>query len=136
MLQYFSAGCAIWSLPTVFPSLRAHEPNPAERAVHRDPAGFRILRDLCTGVSCLSRRRNGERRDKATNEPQHPLRCRKYLKYCLLRSGPFRLAARGGALQSCLRAKLAGAIQFTNRRILTFITTPSAKNVNSTEDPP
>jgi hypothetical protein len=45
MLQYFSAGRAIWSLPTVFPSLRAHEPNPAARAVHRDPAGFRISRD-------------------------------------------------------------------------------------------
>jgi hypothetical protein len=36
----------------------------------------------------------------------------------------------------CISARQIEMLQFTNRRMRTFIATPSARNVNSTEDPP
>ena len=39
-------------------------------------------------------------------------------------------------LVSNAAAKLDSGVQFTNRRMRTFIATPSARNANSTEDPP
>jgi hypothetical protein len=50
-----------------------------------------------------------------------------FKKSWLLRTGIFRRNARGVTCES---------VQLTNRRIRTFIAAPSAKNVNSTEDPP
>ena len=39
-------------------------------------------------------------------------------------------------LSISVRAQSAQDAQFTNRRMRTFIATPSARNVNNTEDPP
>jgi hypothetical protein len=39
-------------------------------------------------------------------------------------------------LSISVRDQLARDAQFTNRRMRTFIATPSARNVNNTEDPP
>jgi hypothetical protein len=50
-----------------------------------------------------------------------PAKC---LKILILRSGQFRVGARGEL------------VQLTNRRMRTFIAAPSARNVNNTEDPP
>ena len=53
----------------------------------------------------------------------------------ILRSGQFRERKREN-LQNLVRVHMARENQFTNLRMRTFIATPSAKNVNSTEDPP
>jgi hypothetical protein len=79
------AFCAFYVLPTVFPFLRAHEPNLPGRASIRNLAGEII---------------------KKTFLPP----------------------------EESARANLVH--QFTNRRMRIFITTPSARKVNKTEDPP
>ena len=53
----------------------------------------------------------------------------------ILRSGHFR-GRKGANFQNSVRRPLARYTQFTNLRIRTFIATPSARNVNNTEDPP
>ena len=53
----------------------------------------------------------------------------------ILRSGQFR-GRKSANLQNLVRVHMARENQFTNLRMRTFIATPSAKNVNSTEDPP
>jgi hypothetical protein len=52
--------------------------------------------------------------------------------------GDLPIASRPRKSQSfcCTSAKRIEMRQFTNRRMRTFIATPSARNVNSTEDPP
>ncbi len=87
--QKFRALHATCTLPTVFPSLRAHEPNPAELEIHPDLAGEMLKNNSC---------------------------------------GP-------EDLRYDARDKLL-VVQLTNRRMRTFIATPSARNVNNTEDPP
>ena len=89
--QKFRALHATCTLPTVFPSLRAHEPNPAELEIHPDLAGEMLEKQL-------------------------------------LRPG-----AISGRTQE---TNFCEAVQLTNRRMRTFIATPSARNVNNTEDPP
>ena len=42
LLQCCRALRATCTLPTVFPSLRAHEPNPAGLEIHPDLAGYRV----------------------------------------------------------------------------------------------
>ena len=82
----FRATC---TLPTVFPSLRAHEPNPAELEIHPDLAGE------------------------------------------MLKNNTLAIRTVPGTQETNLRT-----VQLTNRRMRTFIATPSARNVNNTEDPP
>jgi len=55
---------AIRTLPTVFPSLRAHEPNPAGRAIHLDRAGEMLKTVLL---------RAGHYRGDARGKPWLPL---------------------------------------------------------------
>jgi hypothetical protein len=85
------ACCATCTLPTVFPSLRAHEPLSCRA---RDPSGPGRRNASKTTCSC---------------EPDS--------------SGEYKRNA-------------CKSVQFTNRRIRTFIAAPSARNVNNTEDPP
>jgi hypothetical protein len=98
----FNSGCASACHrtygPKVFPSLGAHEPNPAGRSSIRTrrPITLHFL----------------------------PYRLRN-----LTRSVRVKLV-------SCAASKLDGDAQFTNRRMRTFIATPSARNANNTEDPP
>ena len=88
------------ALPTVFPSLRAHEPLSCRG---RDPSGPGRLTNLNL-ISC---------------EPDY---WRRKQEGKLVKPGPDRRAVKDR--------------QFTNRRMRTFIATPSARNVNNTEDPP
>jgi len=53
----------------------------------------------------------------------------------ILRSGHFR-GRKGANFQNSVRNQMARHTQFTNLRMRTFIATPSARNVNNTEDPP
>jgi hypothetical protein len=53
----------------------------------------------------------------------------------ILRSGQFRGRKREN-FQNLVRVHMARENQFTNLRMRTFIATPSARNVNNTEDPP
>jgi hypothetical protein len=46
------------------------------------------------------------------------------------------VGTRRGKLVKPDRPQMDQALQLTNRRIRTFITVPSARNVNNTEDPP
>ena len=53
----------------------------------------------------------------------------------ILRPGQFR-GHRRTNYQNSVRVHMARDAQFTNLRMRTFIATPSARNVNNTEDPP
>ena len=94
------------ALLTDNPSLRAHSSNPAGGRLQSKPAGEVI-------VSCQIPAFRAEPRPEAKN---------------LDASGLCRLCRATQPLNS--------ENQFTKRRIRTFITTPSARNVNNTEDPP
>jgi hypothetical protein len=96
---------------TAFPSLRAHVLNPAGPAVHRDLAGATIQNTIL--VNQLSKRITTVR---------------------AVRSCP--ILTSGTLLAISEHLEHLRKSQFTNRRMRTFIATPSARKVNNTEDPP
>ena len=96
-------------LPAVFPSLHAHEPMSCRA---RDPSGPGPL---------LRSTKSEERHDYF------------HLSHPAVRTVP---DTQEGNLQNSNPVQMARVAQFTNLRMRTFIATPSARNVNNTEDPP
>jgi hypothetical protein len=102
---------AFCMLPTAFPSLQAHELNPAGPAVRSRPGRRKYFKSNLAAP---------QHSDVARSEPVE------------LR---LELSARTRGVSS-ENSRLRKTPQFTNRRMRTFIATPSARKVNTTEDPP
>ena len=84
-------------------------PCPAGLEIHPDLAGYRVLPTWKNALLTLK----------------------------IFSCGPDSSGERKRAnLSNIVRAQMSQDAQFTNRRIRTFIATPSARKVNNTEDPP